>query len=332
MTMLGFLVFPLVWSVQEAFVTAELSSAFPEASGGVAWVEEAFGEFAGWLAGISWCAAGATDNAIYPALIIDYTLQLMGWQLHGWPRFIIQSAICIVLIYLNYRGLHVVGDISMGVSLVSLAPFVMFCILAIPQIQPSRWFALPESPVIYSTDDNPAGGVLPYAVFSNVIWRTYLNNLFWNFNYFDNAASFADDVRDPGKTYPRAMAIGLLIVVSVYIFPVAAAIGVSDEPQHAWVNGYLVTVIANSTGQWVGAWAVFGIAVCNISLFQAQLSATAYKLMGMAERGYLPGKLMERNSFGTPTYTLLIGGVIAIVLNMLHMDTLVEALNFNYAM
>ena len=42
-SILEFLLMPLVWSVPEALVTAKLGSAYPEASGGVAWVEEAFG-------------------------------------------------------------------------------------------------------------------------------------------------------------------------------------------------------------------------------------------------------------------------------------------------
>ena len=59
---LGFLVAPLVWSLQEALMTAELGTAFPEASGGVAWVEEAFGPLAGWMAGyLSW-VSGATGT------------------------------------------------------------------------------------------------------------------------------------------------------------------------------------------------------------------------------------------------------------------------------
>lgn len=36
----GYLIFPLVWSVPEGLMTAELSSAFPECAGSVAWVTE----------------------------------------------------------------------------------------------------------------------------------------------------------------------------------------------------------------------------------------------------------------------------------------------------
>jgi len=36
---LGFIIFPLIWSVPEALVTAELGSAFQDPAAGVAWVE-----------------------------------------------------------------------------------------------------------------------------------------------------------------------------------------------------------------------------------------------------------------------------------------------------
>lgn len=63
---LGFVAFPLVWAIPEALVTAELGSAFLDASAGVAWVEEAFGPRMGGLCGYLGWISGATDNAIYP--------------------------------------------------------------------------------------------------------------------------------------------------------------------------------------------------------------------------------------------------------------------------
>lgn len=47
LAVLGFLILPLIWSVPEALITAELATAFPENSGYVAWVTAAFGPFWG---------------------------------------------------------------------------------------------------------------------------------------------------------------------------------------------------------------------------------------------------------------------------------------------
>lgn len=61
-SIMGFIFMPLVWSVPEALITAELGTTYPEASGGVAWVEEAFGPAFGWQAGFLGWVAGATDS------------------------------------------------------------------------------------------------------------------------------------------------------------------------------------------------------------------------------------------------------------------------------
>lgn len=47
LAVLGFCILPLLWSVPEALITAELATAFPENSGYVAWVTAAFGPFWG---------------------------------------------------------------------------------------------------------------------------------------------------------------------------------------------------------------------------------------------------------------------------------------------
>lgn len=63
MTLIGFLIVPLVWSYQESRITAELSVAFPNSSGGVIWCEAAFGPFAGWLNGILSLLSGVSAEA-----------------------------------------------------------------------------------------------------------------------------------------------------------------------------------------------------------------------------------------------------------------------------
>ena len=51
LTLAGLLVLPFAWSIPEAMVTAELSTAFPEAAGFVAWVSAAYGPYWGFMEG-----------------------------------------------------------------------------------------------------------------------------------------------------------------------------------------------------------------------------------------------------------------------------------------
>lgn len=82
----GFLVLPLLWSVPEALITAELATAFPENSGYVAWVTAAFGPFWGFQEGFWSWLSGVTDNSIYPVMFADNLRIFIPALNDGWPR------------------------------------------------------------------------------------------------------------------------------------------------------------------------------------------------------------------------------------------------------
>jgi amino acid permease len=65
---------------------------------------------------------------------------------------------------------------------------------------------------------------------------------------------------------------------------------------------------------------------------QAELSGDAFALMGMAERGFVPKIFGKRSEHGTPTYSILLGLAVIIVMGTSKLDTLIEMLNFNYAL
>uniref|UniRef100_A0A2N9GED8 Amino acid permease/ SLC12A domain-containing protein n=1 Tax=Fagus sylvatica TaxID=28930 RepID=A0A2N9GED8_FAGSY len=69
---LGFLIFPFIWSIPEALVTAELATTFPGNGGFVIWAHQAFGPFWGSLMGSWQFFSGVINLASYPVLCIDY--------------------------------------------------------------------------------------------------------------------------------------------------------------------------------------------------------------------------------------------------------------------
>ncbi|KAL5101704.1 hypothetical protein RYX36_006031 [Vicia faba] len=64
LALLGFLVFPFIWSVPEALITAEMGTMFPENSGYVVWVSTALGPFWGFQQGWMKWLSGVIDNAL----------------------------------------------------------------------------------------------------------------------------------------------------------------------------------------------------------------------------------------------------------------------------
>ena len=325
---MGFIVFPFLWCIPEALVTAELGSAYPEPSGAIAWVEEAFGPRAGLLSGYFHWVSGATDNAIYPSLFLEYISEYIGVR-DNLMRFVFSGVISVVLAYINFQGLEIVGNLSMLICVISMSPFVLLCIWGLPKLDTSRWMVMPE-PGIAMDDDEPSG-FLPELTWLGVLWKPFINNLWWNLNSFDVGASFAGEVKDPERVFPKAMFMSVAMIAASYILPLLAAIGAADSDQQDWNAGYFTTAATDIAGPWLGAWLIFAAAVSNIALFEAELSGDAYQLMGMADRGLIPKLFCKRSRYDTPTNGILLGTAVIIAMGVANFDQLVEMLNFAYS-
>ena len=251
-------------------------------------------------------------------------------------RFLFLSGISIILAYVNWLGLSVVGNMSLIVCAVAMSPFAVLTLVGAFKVDPSRWFLRPEDDtqalIDASDDDGVGGGLFPDMEWGGVLWRPFLNSLFWNLNSFDSAASFSADTENPNKVLPKAMFLAVVMVWVGYFFPLLIALGASSAHQSEWVDGFFASISSEIVGPWLGAWTVFAAGISNIALFQAELSADAYQLMGMSDRGHLPKIFSTRSRHGTPTNGILLGTFIIVCMGVSRLDTLIEMLNFNYAL
>ncbi|MCS6863328.1 MAG: APC family permease, partial [Abditibacteriales bacterium] len=205
-TLVAILVVPWLWGLPTALMTAELSAAMPEDGGYVVWVERAFGRFWGFQEGWwSWLCSFA-DNALYPVLFAEY---LKFWYPKMTPAQYLTVCLLFiaVLTWLNVRGTNLVGFSSAAFTVIVLAPFAMMVVLGLPQVKPEVWTAAtPPS----------QGGTGEVAR-----WSTLLSVILWNYCGWDNAGCCGGEVREPNRTYPKAMMTTVVLVTLVYLLPVA---------------------------------------------------------------------------------------------------------------
>uniref|UniRef100_A0A453LDR8 Amino acid permease/ SLC12A domain-containing protein n=1 Tax=Aegilops tauschii subsp. strangulata TaxID=200361 RepID=A0A453LDR8_AEGTS len=232
-TLLGFLVFPFAWGVPESLVTAELAAAFPGNGGFVRWADHAFGPLAGSLLG-TWKYLSIVINiAAYPALVADYLGGVAPAVAEpGRTRTGTVIGMTLFLSFVNYAGLSIVGWGTVALGIVSLAPFVLMTAMAVPKVRPRRW----ASQVNGRKD-----------------WRLFFNTLFWNLNYWDSASTMAGEVERPERTFPRALAVAVVLIAVSYLLPLMAATGATDAPPDAWVNGYLADAAGTYKRRLVGS-------------------------------------------------------------------------------
>ncbi|XBH87925.1 hypothetical protein VPH35_075293 [Triticum aestivum] len=287
-TLLGFLIFPFAWGVPESLITAELATAFPGNGGFVLWADHAFGPLAGFLLGMWKYLSIVINIAAYTALIADY---LGGSGVApavaqpGGARTAAVIGMTLLLSLVNYAGVSVVGWGAVALGMVSLAPFVLMTAMAVPKVRPSRW----ASQVKGEKD-----------------WRLFFNTLFWNLNYWDCASTMAGEVERPERTFPRALAVAVVLIAGSYLLPLMAATGATDASPDAWVNGYLADAAGIIGGPWLKYWTGAGAVISSIGMFEAQMSSGTFQLLGMADMGLLPAVFSRRAArTGTPLGTLL---------------------------
>ena len=274
LSLLGFLFFPLIWSVPEALITAELATAFPHNGGYVLWISSAFGPFWGFQEGFWKWFSGVMDNALYPVLFLDYlkhSFPIFNRMLARIPALL---GITFSLTYLNYRGLHIVGFSAVLLTIFSLLPFLAIFLLSVPKIRLRRWFVVD---------------------FNKVNWRGYFNNMFWNLNYWDKASTLAGEVENPSQTFPKALFWGMLLVVCSYLIPLLAGTGALSSPPTEWADGYFAEVGMLIGGFWLKLWIQASAAMSNLGLFEAEMSSDAFQLLGMSKMGLLPAVFSSRS-------------------------------------
>ncbi|EEF35314.1 amino acid transporter, putative [Ricinus communis] len=312
--LLGFLIFPFVWSIPEALITAELSTAYPGNGGFVIWADRAFGPFFGSLMG-SWKFLSVVINiAAFPVLCIDYLKKVLPVLASGWPRKVALMISTLFLSFLNYTGLAIVGYAAVVLGIVSLSPFIIMSVIAIPKIKPHRWLSLGQKGMKKD-------------------WTLYFNTPFWNLNFWDNVSTLAGEVDKPRKTFPVALFTAVIFTCLSYFIPLFAVIGAVSVDQSEWESGFNATAAELIAGKWLKYWVEVGAVLSAIGLFEAQMSSSAYQLLGMADLGFLPQFFTKRAKwFDTPWVGILVSTLIIIGVSFMDFTDIISSANFLYSL
>lgn len=309
LALLGFIVFPVIWSIPEALVTAEMGTMFPENGGYVVWVSSAFGPFWGFQQGWMKWLSGVIDNALYPVLFLDYLKSAIPALGGGLPRVFAVLVLTVALTYMNYRGLTIVGWTAVCLGVFSLLPFCAMGLISIPKLDPARWL------VVNMKD---------------VDWNLYLNTLFWNLNYWDSVSTLSGEVENPKKSLPKALFWGMLLVVLGYFVPLLTSIGSVELDRSKWEDGYFADIAKILGGVWLRWWIEAASALSNMGMFEAEMSSDSFQLLGMAERGMLPEIFGIRSRFGTPLLGILFSASGVLLLSWMSFQEIIAAENYLY--
>ena len=285
LAVLAIAVTPLIWALPTALMVGELSAALPQEGGFYVWVRRAMGPFWGFQEAWLSLVASIFDMAIYPSLFVAYFGQLFPAATHGDRGICIAAGVVLLGVLWNLLGAKAVGEGSLVMGIVLLVPFVVLTVVAL-----FRHVAPASTHIV-------RGDLL-----------TGLLVAMWNYMGWDNAATVANEVENPQRTYPRVMLLAMGIIFLSYIVPVLA-VWSTHLPQEAWDNGSWATIAARIVGPWLGVMVVAMALAAEFSAFSSLVMSYCHLPVAMAEDGHLPAIFTRKLRNGAPWVSILVLGL-----------------------
>jgi amino acid transporter len=290
--LLYLLVLPFFWCIPVSLVSAELTTAMPVEGGFYRWTRAAFGDFWGFLAGWrNWSASFLLGGA-YAVLFTDYLVYYFP-KMTWWEHYLISVAVVGLLTWVNVRGIQMVGQVATALEIFIFIPVMTMIVLAL-----THWRFNPFHPWV----------VPRQATFK--IFGVGLALGLWLYSGYEQLSTVAEEVEDPQRAYPRALALVVPLSVAAYFLPTFAGLA-SAGSWEKWHTGFFSDAARIIGGNWLGHWMTFAAVMCNIALLNSTMLTTTRMPFAMAEDGYLPDILIRKHPrYSTPWLAILVSAAI----------------------
>jgi basic amino acid/polyamine antiporter, APA family len=285
-----------------ALCFGELAGRFPSAGGPYVYLRESFGPLTAFLYG--WMSLSVLDPGLTAAFAVGFAAYAA--YIFHWPPLIVKIAavaaiwaICSLNIFstrvsagflrwITWLKFAVLATLTVWALVFRLGSWSNF----VPFVA-QRSGALPLAPAL--------GGALVGAFFCFGGW--------WD------ATKIAGEIRDPGRTLPRALALGVVAVTAVYIVISAVFIYLVPIEKVSSDGTFVAQAGAVLFGPAGGVVFAAVVIVCVLGSLAAFIMSAPRVYYAMARDGvFLKSVARLHPRFGTPARAIIIQGVIASIL------------------
>jgi amino acid transporter len=292
MTLVYLLVLPFFWCIPVSLVAAELTTAMPVEGGFYRWTRAAFGDFWGFLAGWwNWSASFLLGGA-YAVLFTDYLVYYFP-AITGWKHYLVSVALIAAITWINVRGIQMVGKVATALEIFILVPVMTMIVIAL-----LNWHHNPFVPLV------------PPHQPTFKIFGVGLALGLWLYSGYEQLSTVAEEVENPQRAYPRALALVVPLSIAAYFLPTFAGLASAGQWEN-WHTGFFSGAARLIGGPWLGTWMTMAAMVGNVALLNSTVLTTTRMPFAMAEDGYLPAALTRKHSrYGTPWLAIGVSAVI----------------------
>lgn len=303
-----FLIGAIFFLIPCAMVSGELASGWPKQGGIYIWVKEAFGERTGFAAiWLQWI-----ENVVWYPTILSFVAGTLGYLIS--PNLINNKAFLVAVILCSFWGTTLINLLGMKSS----AWFSNFCgifgllvPMGLVMLLGSIWFMTGRPTQI---------SLAPHHLLPNfkdpTLWVS-LTGIMLSFCGMEIATVHARDVRDPQKSFPRALFYSTLIILATLMVGSLAIALVVPNAQISLVAGNMqaFTVFFSAYHmKWILPVIALFLVISGLGSVSNWIIAPTKGLLVAAQDGNLPRTLQKENRFGAPTKLLIYQAIIVSVL------------------
>jgi len=290
-----------VMALSGALCYGELAARTPEVGGGYVYLREAYGPGVAFLYG--WKCLLVMDPGITAALAaglasyVGYALGISG----VWLKVIAIGSI-LTIAAVNIAGLRLGSGIMQGLTALKLGALALIAVLAFA-LHAGSW-----SNFVPFMAQRAGSDPLPVALAAGLVGAFFAFGGWWEIS------KLAGEARDPARTLPRALALGVAIVTVIYI--VTSAVFLYLVPLERVTSGETFAAQAGErlfgpAGGHVFAWIVI---VAVLGSLLGLLMALPRVYYAMASDGvFFKGVAALHPRFGTPARAIAIQAMLASV-------------------
>lgn len=276
-----------------SFAYVELGTAIPCAGGPYDFVRRAFGEVPGVIAGWGGWLICISTLAFMATVVAEFSHRLGVWP--GVPTPLFAVSVLAVFWAVNWTGTRVSGDSQVIFSAAKGIGLIALVILL---------FAHPLARATTTAEPLSGSiGIAGLAIAMRVVINTYAG--------WEDTVYHCEELKNPERTLPRAMATGIISVAILYLVVNLALLHVLSPAEMASSKLPAADAARHALGPWGDvAITAFGIlsvaAITNLYVMRAARVSFA-----MARQGELPEKLSCVAPSGTPRWALTASVIMA---------------------
>lgn len=317
-----FLLGAIFFLIPAALVSAELASGWPKQGGIYVWVKEAFGErFAFMAIWFQWI-----ENVIWYPTLLSFVAGTVGYLINPMlaenPYFLIGVVLTCFwgATLINLKGMRSSALFSNICALTGLL-IPMSLIIGLG----AMWLMAGNTPHV----DFSLAAITPQFNDSNM-WVS-LTGIMLSFCGIEIATVHANDVRDPQRSFPKALFYSVAIILLTLILGSLAIAIVLPQQDISLVAGIMQAFhafFANYHMTWFMPVVAIMLVLGGLGTVSNWIIAPTKGLLVAGQEGHLPSWLLAQNKQGAPVSLLVGQALIVTVLTMIFL--LLPSVNSSY--